>query len=64
MIGLNSRGIKLWTILILKKLFIEERSKFLAAYYILKQYDLLDEYERFRNAEPTFSEDKIVSVDE
>lgn len=47
-----------------EKLFIEERSKFLAAYYILKQYDLLDEYERFRNAEPTFSEDKIVSVDE
>ena len=47
-----------------EKLFIEERSKFLAAYYILKQYDLLDEYERFRNAEPTLSEDKIVSVDE
>lgn len=45
-----------------EKLFVEERSKFLAAYYILKQHNLLDEYEEFRNAEP-FSEDEIVSVD-
>ncbi len=47
-----------------EKLFVEERSKFLAAYYILKQHDLLDEYEKFRNAEPTFSEDETMSVDE